>query len=86
MRQGFILIPRTVLESTKLSAGAKLVYVWLRSLQNQDEIAWPALDHIATTLNFSRSSVRTYIKQLERAKLIDKKLHPGMRCTFKVLV
>lgn len=62
-------------ENGDLPHRAKLVYLYLFDRMDNERKAWPGLNTIAADLSLSRSTVKRAVKDLEKAGLIEKKVH-----------
>ena len=85
MRQGFIRIPRTVIESKTLSLCAKFVYALLSDLARTRGYAWPSHTKLGEMLNVSTSSIQRAINELVDAQLVSVQNHPGRRSDYSVV-
>lgn len=64
-RKGFTQVPNHVLESSKISPGAKLVYAMLLKYAWQDDSCFPGQERLAEDMGVTDRSVRTYIDELK---------------------
>lgn len=55
-----------------LSARAKSVYIYLKDRANKDGTCWPGINTIAADLSLSRSTVKRALRDLVRARMIEK--------------
>jgi len=62
----------THLYESELSNKAKLVYMYLRDRSGKKNFCYPSIKTIAKELNISSSTVQRALKELEKAKLIQK--------------
>jgi hypothetical protein len=70
-RGGFTQVPNFILENSGLSLGAKVTYaLFLHFAWNKDSV-FPGQDRLAAHMGMSTSRANEYIKELERAGLID---------------
>jgi len=70
-QHGFTMVPNFVLTNEKLSVGAKLAYAMLLKYAWYDNAVFPGQQTLATDMGAGERSVRTYLKELEEAKLLD---------------
>ena len=69
-QKGFTQVPNHILESRKLSPGAKLAYAMLLKYAWQNDFCFPGQDSLAADMGVSRQSANTYIKELEKKDFI----------------
>jgi hypothetical protein len=70
-RGGFTQVPNFILENSALSLGAKVTYsLFLHFAWNKDSV-FPGQDRLAQHMGMSTSRANEYIKELERAGLIE---------------
>lgn len=67
---GFTQIPNQVLRRADLPPGAKLTYMVLLSYAWQKDSCYPGQDRLAADMGVSERSVVTYLKQLQKARLV----------------
>ena len=67
---GWTGVPNFILESDKISIGAKLTYAMLLKYARELDECFPGQDRLAKDMGTSRQSVNTYIKDLRNAGLI----------------
>lgn len=71
VRGGFTQVPNFILENSSLSLGAKVTYsLFLNFAWNKDSV-FPGQDRLAQHMGMSVSRVNEFIKELEKAGLID---------------
>lgn len=68
--KGFTQVPNHILESEKISPGAKLTYTMLLKYAWQNDFCFPGQDRLGKDMGVSRRSVNTYIQELEKKKFI----------------
>lgn len=68
---GWSAVPNTITRSTKLSAGAKLVYLSLSSRLNCADGNWPSHATIATEASCSVATVKRALAELKAAGVIE---------------
>ena len=64
------ILPQFVMEKP-LSLGAKVMYALLCNYASEKDHCWPSHNTLATKLSCSLTSVKTYLKELVTAKLIE---------------
>ena len=69
--KGFTMVPNHVLESGKVSPGAKLDYAMLLKFAWQDNFCYPGQQRLAKDMGVTDRSVRTYLQELEARKFIE---------------
>lgn len=69
--KGYTQVPNHVLESNRLSPGAKLTYAMLLKYAWQNDFCFPGQDRLAKEMGVTRQSANTYIKELERKDFIS---------------
>src|SRR5712691_11224171 len=70
-RGGFTQVPNFILENSGLSLGAKVTYaLFLHFAWNKDSV-FPGQDRLAQHMGMSTSRANEFIKELERAELIE---------------
>ena len=69
-QRGWTGVPNFILESKELSAGAKLTYAMLLKYARELDECFPGQDRLARDMGHSERSVRTWLKELERAGLV----------------
>ncbi len=68
--KGYTAVPNHVLESDKISPGAKLTYAMLLKYAWQDDFCFPGQNRLADDMGVTRQSVNTYIKELVKKNFI----------------
>ena len=69
-QRGWTGVPNFILESEKISIGAKLTYAMLLKYARELNECFPGQDRLAKDMGTSRQSVNTYIKELSDVGLI----------------
>jgi len=70
-RHGFTMVPNFILTNAQLSVGAKLAYAMLLKYAWADNAVYPGQQTLARDMGAGERSVRTYLKELEDAKLLE---------------
>jgi hypothetical protein len=70
-RYGFTQVPNFILTKKELSVGAKLAYAMLLKYAWGDEACFPGQVTLANDMGAAERSVRTYLKELESANLLE---------------
>ena len=70
-QKGFTQVPNHILESDKISPGAKLTYAMLLKYAWYDDGCYPGQAKLADDMGAGERSIRTYLKELEAAGLLD---------------
>ena len=70
-RHGFTQVPNFVLTKKELSVGAKLAYAMLLKYAWGDDACFPGQLKLADDMGSGERSVRTYLKELESAGLLE---------------
>ena len=70
-RHGFTMVPNFILTNKDLSVGAKLAYAMLLKYAWTDSAVYPGQQTLAVDMGAGERSVRTYLKELENAKLLE---------------
>jgi hypothetical protein len=70
-RYGFTQVPNFILTKKELSVGAKLAYAMLLKYAWGDEACFPGQVTLANDMGAAERSVRTYLKELESASLLE---------------
>lgn len=73
-------IPNWLCSRTEISQGAKLTYAQLSRHAGNAGVAWPSRDVLASEIGTSTSQVDRYVKELERAQLLETE-QQGLRRT-----
>ena len=84
-RYGWTGVPNFILESKKLSVGAKLVYAMLLKYAREEDECFPGQERLAVDMGCARRSVIRYIAELEKTGLLDvKRLGQGKSNRYTV--
>ena len=70
-RHGFTQVPNFILTKKDLSVGAKLAYAMLLKYAWGDNACFPGQLKLADDMGAGERSVRTYLKELEGASLLE---------------
>lgn len=70
-RHGFTQVPNFILTKPDISVGAKLAYAMLLKYAWQDHACFPGQVKLAEDMGATDRSVRTYLKELETAELLE---------------
>jgi hypothetical protein len=70
-RHGFTQVPNFILTKQDISVGAKLAYAMLLKYAWQDNACFPGQVKLAEDMGATDRSVRTYLKELETAELLE---------------
>jgi len=70
-RHGFTQVPNFILTNAHISVGAKLAYAMLLKYAWQDDACFPGQVKLAEDMGATDRSVRTYLKELEAAELLE---------------
>lgn len=70
-RHGFTMVPNFILTNKDLSVGAKLAYAMLLKYAWSDSAVYPGQQRLAVDMGAGERSVRTYLKELEEAQLLE---------------
>ena len=70
-RHGFTQVPNFILTKKELSVGAKLAYAMLLKYAWGDDACFPGQVKLADDMGAAERSVRTYLKELESASLLE---------------
>ncbi len=68
--RGFTQVPNHVLESSKLSPGAKLTYAMLLKYAWQNDFCFPGQARLATDMGVTRQSANAYVQELQRQEFV----------------
>jgi DNA-binding MarR family transcriptional regulator len=71
--RGFTQVPNFILESPKISTGAKLTYAMLLKYAWHEDRCFPGQSRLAKDMGVTRKSVYSYIQELQDAELISVK-------------
>jgi biotin operon repressor len=70
-RGGFTQLPNFVLKNGTLSLGAKVTYAMFLHYAWHNDHCFPGQDRLAEHMGMSRTRVNEYVKELERAGLVE---------------
>lgn len=70
-RYGFTQVPNFILTKGDLSVGAKLAYAMLLKYLWANDACYPGQTKLAADMGAGERSVRTYLKELETAGLLE---------------
>ncbi len=70
-QQGFTQVPNFILTNESISVGAKLAYAMLLKYAWYDDGCFPGQAKLARDLGAAERSIRTYLKELETANLLE---------------
>jgi hypothetical protein len=70
-RHGFTQVPNFILTKEDISVGAKLAYAMLLKYAWGDDACFPGQVKLAEDMGATDRSVRTYLKELEAAELLE---------------
>jgi hypothetical protein len=70
-RHGFTQVPNFILTQKALSVGAKLAYAMLLKYAWSDDACFPGQLKLAEDMGAGERSVRTYLKELEGAGILE---------------
>ena len=70
-RSGFTQIPNFILTNCNLSLGAKIAYSMFLHYAWHKDSCFPGQDRLADDMGMSKSRVNEFIKELERAGLVE---------------
>jgi Helix-turn-helix domain len=70
-REGFTQVPNLILTKKDISVGAKLAYAMLLKYLWNNDACFPGQVRLAEDMGAGERSVRTYLKELESAALLD---------------
>jgi hypothetical protein len=70
-QRGWTGVPNFILESKEISVGAKLIYAMLLKYARELEECFPGQKRLAEDMGSSERSVRTWLKELEKAELVS---------------
>src|SRR5712691_3559331 len=70
-QHGFTQVPNFVLTKGDISVGAKLVYAMLLKYAWYDDGCYPGQAKLAGDMGAGERSIRTYLKELEAAGLLE---------------
>lgn len=69
--RGWTGVPNFILESKEISVGAKLTYAMLLKYAREMNECFPGQDRLAADMGVTDRSVRTWLKELEAASLVE---------------
>jgi hypothetical protein len=70
-RHGFTQVPNFILTKSDISVGAKLGYAMLLKYAWGDDACFPGQAKLAIDMGAAERSIRTYLKELESAGLLE---------------
>jgi hypothetical protein len=70
-RHGFTQVPNFILTKKEISVGAKLAYAMLLKYAWDNDACFPGQVKLAEDMGAGERSVRTYLKELEGATLLE---------------
>jgi len=70
-RHGFTQVPNFILTKKELSVGAKLAYAMLLKYAWADDACFPGQVKLAEDMGAGERHIRTYLKELETAGLLE---------------
>lgn len=70
-QDGFTVIPNCVLMNGRLSLGARMMWATLAYYARQSNTAWPGQVRLASSMDVSERTIRTYLRELEKIGLLD---------------
>ena len=70
-RHGFTQVPNFILTNKDISVGAKLAYAMLLKYAWNNDACFPGQLKLAEDMGATDRSVRTYLKELETAELLE---------------
>ena len=70
-RHGFTQVPNFILTKADISVGAKLAYAMLLKYAWGDDACFPGQATLATDMGSGERSVRRYLDELEKIKLLE---------------
>jgi len=70
-RHGFTQVPNFILTKSDISVGAKLAYAMLLKYAWDNDACFPGQLALAKDMGAAERSVRTYLKELETAALLE---------------
>jgi hypothetical protein len=71
VRGGFTQVPNFILKNAALSLGAKVTYSMFLHYAWHNSSCFPGQERLATDMGMSQSRVSEFIKELEKADLIE---------------
>jgi hypothetical protein len=70
-RHGFTQVPNFILTAQDISVGAKLAYAMLLKYAWEKDACFPGQAKLAIDIGAAERSIRTYLKELESAGLLE---------------
>ncbi len=70
-KHGFTQVPNVILTNKELSVGGKLAYAMLLKYAWSDNACFPGQQRLAVDMGAGERSIRTYLKELEEAGLLE---------------
>src|SRR2546423_15552714 len=70
-RHGFTQVPNFILTKSDISVGAKLSYAMLLKYAWDNDACFPGQARLAVDMGAAERSIRTYLKELETAELLE---------------
>jgi DNA-binding transcriptional ArsR family regulator len=70
-QRGWTGVPNFILESKEISVGAKLIYAMLLKYARELDECFPGQKKLADDMGSSERSVRSWLKELEKAGLVS---------------
>ena len=70
-RHGFTQVPNFILTKKDISVGAKLAYAMLLKYAWDNDACFPGQVRLADDMGAAERSIRTYLKELETAELLE---------------
>jgi hypothetical protein len=70
-RHGFTQVPNFILTKSDISVGAKLSYAMLLKYAWDNDACFPGQAKLAVDMGAAERSIRTYLKELEAAGLLE---------------
>lgn len=84
-RSGFTQVPNFILTDGNLSLGAKITYSMFLHYAWHKDSCFPGQDRLAVDMGMSKSRVNDFIKELERASLVEiKRRGQGKTNIYKI--
>lgn len=79
VKEGYGIIQREIMCLPNISALAKSTYALLVAYAGEKEYCFPSMDVISENLNLSYPSVKKYLNELEKIKLVEVERHTGFK-------
>lgn len=70
-RHGFTQVPNFILTNKDISVGAKLAYAMLLKYAWDNDACFPGQTKLAEDMGAAERSIRTYLKELETAEMLE---------------